>query len=248
MYLLYADESGELTDPTASVFVVGGIAAHEDAVRPLAGEINATMKRFVGEKFAAKAELHGNPMRSGSKEWHTISAAKRHGLVDQLLKHVCEWTHDPTQSQIQPFVVVVDRDYSQSPLETAYAELLWLFDMFLRQGRKEGDPHNGVLVADRSKYEKTLHAWVAHARGSGGRRRRLYALAETPFFVDSQTTRLMQLADLVAYAAYRAYNADDWRWAATLMPGLLDPPRLMHFTNDQACGCPACRVGRGETA
>jgi hypothetical protein len=115
----------------------------------------------------------------------------------------------------------------------------------LREGRRSGDPHNGILIADRSRYEKTLQAWVELARARFSRPqgdpRRLYALAETPFFVDSKSTRLMQIADLVAFSLYRGYNAADWTWANTLMPGLHpDPTRLVHFTGDTPCSCPVC--------
>lgn len=247
MYLLYADESGDLSDPNVDVLVVGGIAVHEDAVRPLAGQINDTMNRFVGRRFAKDAELHGGPLRAGGGEWSRISARKRHALAKAIFQDVCSWEHEPTGSRVEPFVIVMDRAHSQSPLETTYGELLVLFDKFLREGRKHGDPHNGILVADRSKYEKTLHAWVelARARRPRGRHsdRRLYALAETPFFVDSRTTRLMQVADLVAHAFYRAYNAGDWRWADSLLTGLLpDPVRLIHFTSDSRCACAACET------
>jgi hypothetical protein len=73
-------------------------------------------------------------------------------------------------------------------------------------------------------------------------RRRLYALAETPFFVDSVSTRLMQLSDLVAYAFYRGYSAGDWDWANVLVPEVIsaNPKRLVHLTSEKACSCPAC--------
>lgn len=244
MYLLYADESGDLAGPDSNVFVVGGIAVHEDAVRPFAGEINQTINRYIGRHVGVGIEVHGSPMRGGRGEWMRLSAGKRHGLAHALLKHVVEWQHKGTGSEIQPFAIVIDRNHSQSPTETSYGELLFMFDNFLRAGRRDGDPHNGILIADRSRYEKTLQAWVeiarAHTRPKGDPRR-LYALAETPFFVDSRSTRLMQIADLVAYSLYRGYNADDWNWANSLMPGLLpEPARLVHFTSDAHCACAAC--------
>jgi uncharacterized protein DUF3800 len=252
MYLLYADESGDLSDPSSDVLVIGGIAVHEDAVRPLAGAINERMNRFVGKDFAKRTELHAAQMRTGSREWNGISERKRHGLGSSLMRLVHKWEHDPTQTKVQPFVIVMDRGHSQSPLETAYGELLYLFDEFLRDGRKRGLPHNGVLVADRSKYEKTLHAWVETARerrpAARRPRPRLHALVETPFFVDSKTTRLMQLADLVAHSFYRAYNAEDWAWAKILVAGVLDPTRLVHFTSDRNCTCPACSLAVKATA
>ena len=243
MYLLYADESGDLADPTASVFVVGAIALHEDAVRPLAGEINETMRRFLGKKRAQALELHGSPMRVGAKDWRSVPANKRYSLYEELMGKLSTWSHHASQSQIECFVVAMDRDHSQSPTETTYGELLYRFDEMLRNGRRDGDPHNGVLIADRSRYEKTLQAWVELARAKRSRPaqdpRRLYAIAETPFFVDSKLTRLMQYADLLTHAVYRGYSANDWDLANLAMPALAGS-RLLHFTSNPGCPCPAC--------
>lgn len=243
MYLLYADESGDLADPNVRVFVVGAIAVHEDAVRPLAGEINETMVRFIGRARTADLELHGSPMRVGAKDWRPVPASKRYGLYEELLRKLSTWHHEPSGSGIEAFAVVMDRDHSQSPTETTYGELLYAFDERLRHGRRHGDPHNGVLIADESRYEKTLQAWVELARAWKNRPtqdpRRLYAIAETPFFVDSKLTRLMQYADLLTHAVYRAYSADDWRLTNLVLPAL-PRPRLLHFTSDPSCQCPAC--------
>ena len=250
VYLLYADESGDLSDPATNVFVVGAIAVHEDAVRPLAGDINSTINRYVGRATGMTLELHGAPMRVGAGRWKAVPAGKRRGLYHALMKKVCSWRHGDSNSEIEPFVVVIDRDHSQSPTETAYGELLFMFDQFLREGRRRGRNHNGVLIADRSRYERTLEAWVELARSRFKRSRqdprRLYALAETPFFVDSQSTRLMQMADLVAHAFYRAYNAGDDTFSTTCLSGLTTPvpTRIVHFTSNAACACDACRLER----
>ncbi len=254
MYLLYADESGDLSDPNTNVFVVGAVAVHEEAVRPLAGEINSTINRYLGRAIGMEVELHGAPMRGARGRWKKIQPSKRRGLYHAMMKKVCSWKHVDSASKIEPFVVVIDRNHSQSPTETAYGELLFMFDNFLREGRREGRMHNGVLIADRSRYERTLEAWVELARTRFKRPRqdprRLYALAETPFFVDSQSTRLMQIADLVAHAFYRAYNAGDDAFAASCLPALMDqtPPRIVHFTSDANCQCSACAAERGVVA
>lgn len=246
MYLLYTDESGNIANPSDAVFVVGGIAVHEDAVRPLAGEINGILKSFVGERRAKEIEIHGSPLRRGRGEWSSVGIAKRHALAHALLDLVSNWQHVSSSSYVQPFATVIDRQHSQSAVETAYGELLFSFDRYLRQGRKRGEPHNGVLVADRCTYESALAGWVELKRGRARRPkqdpRRLYALAETPFFVDSRSTRLMQLADLVAHATFRAYNSEDWTWAKTLEPAFLrdGERRVTHLTGDKACACPAC--------
>jgi hypothetical protein len=246
MYLLYADDSGDLSNPATTHFVVAGIAVHEDAIRPFAGHINGTINRFVGKQLGMKVEIHGNPMRFGAGEWKNVSETKRLGLARELLKSCREWGHKESDSTLHPFVVALDQGFSLSPTETAYGELLQLFDGFLRASRRGGTPHNGVLVADRGRYQRALEAYVDFARARRPfprqQRRRLHALAETPFFVDSKATRLVQIADILAYAFYRGYSANDWSWAEDLGPALVDanPSRLVHFTADKQCKCLAC--------
>jgi len=244
MYLLYTDESGDIANPSDDAFVVGGVAVHEDAVRPFAGEINGTIGNFLS-RAQRTAEIHGSPLRWGKGEWKSVTVAKRHALAKALLTIPGAWSHAGSSSEPRVYVVVVDRGFSQSPFETAYGELLHTFDEGLRSGRKTGDPHNGILVADRGKYEKTLQAWVELARARDRRprqdERRLYALCETPFFVDSRSTRLMQMADLIAYSFYRGYQAGDWSWAQVLETALgRDHGQLLHLTKNQTCPCPAC--------
>lgn len=246
MYLLYSDESGEITNPADRVLVVAGIAVHEDAIRPLAGAVNETTNRYIGQERGRGIEIHGSPMRGGRGEWKGIGRAKRQGLMAALLDQIDQWQHENSGTTIQTFAAVVDRDHSQSPIETAYGEFLFAFDRYLRTGRRQGQPHNGVLVTDRGKYERTLRAWVEVARARYRRprqdERRLYALVETPFFVDSRSTRLMQLADLVSFSFFRAYNSDDWTLAERLLPSMRTAAekRLIHLTGDASCRCPAC--------
>jgi hypothetical protein len=111
-------------------------------------------------------ELHGGPLRRGREGWGGFSIAKRQALGHALLRLVDEWSHDASESKVEPFVVAIDRNHSQSPLETAYGEMLFMFDLYLRTGRRQGEPHNGILVADRSHYERALAAWVEVARAS----------------------------------------------------------------------------------
>jgi hypothetical protein len=246
VYLLYADESGDLRDADIDHFVVGGVAVHEDAVRPLAGSTNSRINSFVGSRLGKQLEIHGGPMRSGGGLWSQVTGSKRHGLARSLMRLIRDWEHTGSRSAVQPFVVALDRDFTTASTELAYGELLYLLDVFLRTGRRRGEPHNGILIADRSRYQRTIEAWVelARARARLPRQdpRRLYALAEAPFFIDSRSTRLMQLGDLLAYSVFRGFSAGDWNWANEIIPSLIagEPRRFMHFTRDDECECAAC--------
>ena len=108
MYLLYSDEWGDFTDPRTNVLVVGGIAVHEEAVRPFAGDINATINRYLGRATGTQVELHGGPMRGPSGRWKRIPASKRFGLYHAMLGKCGEWKHAESDSEVEPFVVVID--------------------------------------------------------------------------------------------------------------------------------------------
>src|SRR5690242_9368729 len=100
MYLLYTDESGEITNPNDKVLVVAGVAVHEEAVRPLAGEINGMLRRYVGKKLVdAGIELHGSPLRGGRDEWRPISQGKRLRLAEDVLTSIVTWEHESSGSK-----------------------------------------------------------------------------------------------------------------------------------------------------
>lgn len=245
MYVLYTDESGKARDPGDDVIVVAGIGVHEDAVHPLAGQANAILKRYVGHEEAARLEIHGSPMRSARGGWRRIDRSRRTAVADALLALVVNWTHAGSGTTVVPLGVVVDRARSATPVDVGYAELLHSFDQRLRSQRRGGEGHNCILVADKGRHEARLTAWVGAARAHPHRlsvdRRRLHALVETPFFVDSRSTRLMQLADLVSYSLYRAYNVGDWAWAEQLLPSIrAGRGSLMHMTARAGCTCEAC--------
>jgi hypothetical protein len=133
-------ESGDVSNPADKTFVVAGLAVHEDAIHPLAGQVNDTLNNFVGQQAGKTMEIHGSPMLRGRGEWRAIGAGKRHALSFALLGLINDWRHDPTKTPAEAFVVAIDRNHSQSPMETAYGELLFMFDAFLREGRRQGDP------------------------------------------------------------------------------------------------------------
>jgi hypothetical protein len=107
--------------------------------------------------------------------------------------------------------------------------------------------HRGMIVLDESAYETTLQRLATQFRSVGTRWGVLRNLAEVPLFVDSRSSRIIQLADHVAYAVFRAYEADDLTY---LMPILHEfhadqqSGRIHGLVHKQAlnprCMCHAC--------
>lgn len=88
MYLLFLDESG--THGGSSVFIVGGLALHEQDAWPLQSRIEAEFSRALPEGIASGGlELHGSEIRNskqGKSDWFGLPLAVR----DRVLRMVVQ--------------------------------------------------------------------------------------------------------------------------------------------------------------
>ncbi len=99
---------------------------------------------------------------------------------------------------------------------------------------------------DKSIYERPLQMLARTFRVDGARWGHFRNLAEVPLFVDSAASRMVQLADLVAWSTFRKYELSDGRFFDPLIPlfdadggvlhGLVHRRRMSDH-----CYCPACQ-------
>jgi hypothetical protein len=132
------------------------------------------------------------------------------------------------------------------PMEYAFEQISNRFDRMLGRLHKAGDTQRGQIVLDKSSYETSLQALAINFRRDGHRWGQTHNLAEVPFFVDSQATRMIQFADLIAYAFRRYYEKGDAAYMDIIKHnfdgegGLIHG--LTHYTPPNAgCNCIACR-------
>jgi len=81
-----------------------------------------------------------------------------------------------------------------------------------------GAPMRGIVIFDKSHYEQriqNLSYLFKHVGHSAGKLRNF---SEVPLFLDSKASRLIQLADLIAYWTFRRYEAHDDRGYRLLAP------------------------------
>ena len=74
-------------------------------------------------------------------------------------------------------------------------------------------------------------------------------MAEVPLFVDSRASRLVQLADHVAYAVFRRYESGDASFLDPILPRFDEEDGKLHGlvhmqTVNPHCMCPACMSRR----
>ncbi len=205
MYLLYADESGTVHDAKQQIFVLAGFCVFERQGFWIASELDKIAARF-NPADPASVELHGNPMHSGKGIFRQFPKEVRLQAIEDALK-VFLASHPSNRL----FASVVNKALISpvDPVEYAFEQLASRFDHYLTRLHKAGNTQRGVILFDKSTYETTLQALATDFRTIGHSWGVLRNLSEVPLFMDSKASRLIQLADLIAYSIFRNYERGD---------------------------------------
>ena len=205
MYLLYADESSSGGDGGPRVFVLAGVSLFERQGFWISRELDMIAARFNPADPGA-VELHASPMFTGRRSWRkTDRDARLQAIKDAL--HVFANSH--YCNRIFGVVLREDFVYPMAPMEFGFEMLASRFEYFLRRRYQQGDTQRGIMVFDQSTYAHKLQCLAAQYRSKGYSWDILRNLAEVPMFMDSKSSRLLQLADLVTYAIFRKFAFGD---------------------------------------
>jgi hypothetical protein len=205
MNLLYADESGSVIDPKQIFFVLAGVSVFERQRFWISEELEKIAKRF-NQGDPKSVELHGSPMLNGRGFWRKFKLPDRITAIKDCLK-VLATSHNSTTI----FGCVIRKSVvsPKDPVELAFEQLASRFDYFLRRSYNQGNNQRGLIIFDKSTYESTIQRLAIDFSDMGHTWGKVKTLAEVPLFLDSKTSRLIQLADLVAYAIFRHYEHND---------------------------------------
>lgn len=270
MYLLFADESG--THGSSHAFVLGGIAVHEHDAQNLQRTLEATV---AGHAIAARLpleelELHAAAMRnarspSGSTlgktvpPWSVVPRQQRLQCLAAAYDKIANFHPSNPDLPAALFGVVLDQRFHGSWSVTererfAYEVILNKFDVMLKRLRAAGgSPNRGLVIHDRRIVaERDIQEWTRGWQQAAGTIGKLRNLADVPLFADSRASRLIQAADLIAYALYRHYDPArqhtdymEQLWgkfdtAAGVMHG------CVHYTPSFGAGSCQCRPCQGR--
>ncbi|WP_370543486.1 DUF3800 domain-containing protein [Herbaspirillum sp. Sphag1AN] len=96
------------------------------------------------------------------------------------------------------------------PVHYCFEQIAMRFDQFLgRRHAKHNDPQRGLMLFDESSTEKRLQTLAREFKYQGHSYGKTRNYAEVPVFLDSKATRLIQLADLVAFSIFRHFEHND---------------------------------------
>ena len=247
MFILYIDGSGSVANPNEAHFILAGVAVFERQIFHMIKELDDLVESF-GLGPAEEIELHGSPMYGGKgNTWRPIPRGQRVDMMQQALSVLTT-----ASESVRAFGISVHKQarLPDNPVEYAFEEMCNRFNHYLSRrfqsrGGREEDKQKGLVVMDESHYEEPLQALARDFRIRGTRWGHLRNMGEVPLFVDSRASRLIQLADLVAFAMWRQYEYQDGRFFGSIISrfdrdkGVLHG--LVHYKPRGAeCFCPAC--------
>lgn len=206
MHLLYLDESGSVTDPNQKYFVLAGVSVFERKTHWIEQDLNAIASRFTPHD-PYSVELHGSPMRAGRDGWKKFPLQDRLQAMKDALK--VAGAH-PNGVRLFGAVIKKSALAGTDPVEYAFQQLVSRFDLFLKRlHAKHNDTHRGLILFDKSSTEQRIQSLSREFKYSGHTWGKTVNYAEVPVFLDSKASRLIQLADLVAFALYRFHEYND---------------------------------------
>ncbi len=251
MHLLYLDDAGSAGNKSENYLVLGGVSIFEASAHWIAQELDK-LAQSISPGKPNEVEFHASEVFSRrSPPWKGMSRGEAQGVIKAVLQILTNGSYDTTRL----FACAIEKaSYAGRDLmELAFEDLCSRFDRYLTRLRGDGDRQRGLLILDNSAYETTLQKLANDFRTFGTRWGGIHNLADTPFFVDSRASRLIQLADHVAYAVFRRYNSSDTQYF-DIIASKFDAAEgvvhgLSHKQNtDPSCMCPSCMSRRFSQA
>lgn len=216
-------------------------AMHDHARRRELAE--KEVARRAGElgvrKHAKKSKAYRTESRKISPYLH-LTLEERKKCLLELGEEVGRW------GTARIFAEAILKDaFSQkgvTPYEQAFEQILTRYQAFLERVNEMG-----IVVHDRnSKVAPRLMSLTRKFHSSGTLFRKINNIVETPLFVDSNLTSMIQLADLAAYALRRFLeNGEIHLW--NTVRSRVDQVNgvhvgVRHFTGRKQCDCEICKA------
>jgi len=244
MHLLYLDDSGSVGNVDEKHIVLAGLAVFERQPHWFSQRLDEIAAR-VWPDSPKTLEFRGADILGGKKQWRGI------GKEDRLKAYRDALGILATSRHVRLFGAAIYKAAVSpgDPMEYAFEQLCNRFDRFLGRLHRNKDTQRGLIILDESSYETSLQSLAREFRTDGHRWGQLYNLSDVPLFVNSKATRLIQFADLIAYAVRRYYEKGDSS-LFDIISGRFDAEGgvlhgLVHYVPiNSGCNCHACRQRR----
>ena len=209
MHLLYLDDAGSVGNAHERYLVLGGVSVFEAQAHWITQELDKLAEAIdPGNPHAV--EFHASETYARrSQPWKSLSQEEARGTIKSVLDVLAN-----AYQTARAFACVVHKPSfpGRDPMQIAFEDLCSRFDRYLQRLRGSGDTQRGLLILDKNAYETTLQQMSVAFRTLGTRWGVIRHLADTPLFVDSRASRVIHLADHIAYAVFRRYQSGDTQY------------------------------------
>lgn len=236
MYLLYLDDSGSADNAKEQFLVLGGVCVFERQVNHFTVELDKIARRLFPSD-PDSVEFHASEIFSGRQEpWKALARVQRQEVIKEVLGVLAN-AYDTARA----FACVVHKaSYPRHPMEVAFEDLCSRFDKFLTRKNEKG-----LIILDESTHATTLLGMARDFRRLGTQWNVIRHIVDGPMFVSSRAFRCVQLADHVAYAVFRRYEAKDTNYLDVVISRFDSDGKVIHGLRHaqsgiQNCMCPAC--------
>jgi len=208
VHLFYVDDSGSVPDANQTHFILAGCSIFERGGYWVSQELDKIAARFCPHD-PKSIELHGSPMVSGRGLWRKIPQADRIQAIIDALDVL-----NTTRADCRVFGACVNKSKvsPNDPIEICFEQISSRFDQFLLRKHRSNDTQRGMIIFDKSTAETSIQKLAADFSSIGHQWGVLRNMAEVPSFIDSRASRIIQLADLIAYGMFRHYEKGDSRF------------------------------------
>jgi hypothetical protein len=246
MHLLYLDDSGSVLNTNEEYIVLGGFSIYETQGFYLSNELDK-IAQSIDPRNYGDIEFHASEIFSRrTPPWDKLNREEAQGIIKAVLKVLAN-----ASNSTYAFACAIHKQsfLGNDCLNLAFEDLCQRFDIYLSKINAEGDRQKGLLILDESSHETTLQGLAYNFRKIGTQWGSIRHLADTPFFVNSKASRIIQLADHVAYSVFRRYNQGDANYFDIIAHKFFQADGVFHGLahkqkSNPSCVCLACSTRR----
>ena len=244
MYVLYLDESGKDDSWTEhNNFVIGGVAVHEGQVAGLVAALDSVQQEFF-PGVDAPLHFHAVDIFKGKDKFRELGPERQTELLKRLYTKIGEQPF-PNLTAFATTIDISAVNQSTQVLKVVFEDVITRFNTFMARQHKLGHPTKGLVIIDQAHKDK-YKAMFREFRVGGTRFGSVNNVVDIPYFAGRKDTRMLQVADLIAYAAFQYFEHQDATFIDLIKEkfnkrsayGPLDG--FKHITNDSGCKCYAC--------
>ncbi|MGP6221049.1 DUF3800 domain-containing protein [Caldiplasma sukawensis] len=240
---MYVDESGDYNNwDENKTFVMAGVAVHEGQIGKISQSLDQVQQKYFSD-LQVQISFHATDIKNGKKAFKDLPSSERGQILTDLY-NVFNYFCFPN---LVAYATVVSANYVKRDtqvLDLAFEDMMTRFNTFLVRQHRNKHPTKGLTIIDQA-HEKKYRELFDGYRVGGTKYGSVNNIVDIPYFAGRRDTRMLQLADILAYGVFQYYEHSKKDYFDVIKERFDrknkggSPDGLKHLTNSD-CDCYAC--------